>query len=691
MNLKALVVLGSVPSECFQKIVAVQHMADNRCVTVSKVGGFAYGHTPIVRQVLDGHYFLEAFRRNGTQDESLQIGWPWLIIFGRGDWQGIAAECLRQYALADPRAHRSVTNFMLGADSPFKADIEALTKGQPMTRRLEAEVQSLCLVPLDDSIAEGPHARAKRIWDACKAARWSWVSSTMRLSQNLEDLKLLPHVTEAVVNDCWFHYKTLLRSESDKHKRRQFRIGQKKFFKRVYNMSHFVGNEVVSGKGGGTRDAVYDPGDDGRLPGDGRLPDDDDDDDDGEVAGDQPPDDNVRGRACGTNGEEVREHAGSRTGATRPLRLEQKRKLSPREQLMRQYMAAALKLHDLVSLPVRGQDGTVDVKFFQVLSLRSRNIHVETFHEEGDTEPLLFEIKVQPYEVWGPTAENLNAIGTAAEIYIAEDPRSVDILTCTGTELENRKYFLKWTAEASDVEGCLHVGSPCVLAPSVKLGSNNIPVLMLLDVLVARGWRAVSHRVAHSRGAALEYDDRRITGKRAYLQCLLSIDALPVDEFPSGKPIPYYQLLLKGKIPRESDSAKDMKFQLAILSEDVLRIAELEEQAPIVQPQGGSGKHRSTWALHRNFCRRMLKTSSIRIQFETIAGRSEGIVDFGGLSGPGAPGSSLDRPGPPRTSICTKNQPRRPSLRPPGSETFKKSVFSSSHAKPLPPGRCEAS
>jgi len=40
------------------------------------------------------------------------------------------------------------------------------------------------------------------------------------------------------------------------------------------------------------------------------------------------------------------------------------------------------------------------------------------------------------------------------------------------------------------------------------------------------------------------------------------------------------------------------------------------------------------------------------------------IVDFGGLGGPGAPGTPLDRPGPPRTSIRTKNQPRRPILRP---------------------------
>ena len=42
--------------------------------------------------------------------------------------------------------------------------------------------------------------------------------------------------------------------------------------------------------------------------------------------------------------------------------------------------------------------------------------------------------------------------------------------------------------------------------------------------------------------------------------------------------------------------------------------------------------------------------------------RSE-IVDFGGLGGPGRPGTPLDRPGPPRTSTCTKNQPRRPLLR----------------------------
>ena len=40
------------------------------------------------------------------------------------------------------------------------------------------------------------------------------------------------------------------------------------------------------------------------------------------------------------------------------------------------------------------------------------------------------------------------------------------------------------------------------------------------------------------------------------------------------------------------------------------------------------------------------------------------IGRFRGLGGPGRPGTPLDRRSPPRTSICTKNQPRRPILSP---------------------------
>ena len=40
------------------------------------------------------------------------------------------------------------------------------------------------------------------------------------------------------------------------------------------------------------------------------------------------------------------------------------------------------------------------------------------------------------------------------------------------------------------------------------------------------------------------------------------------------------------------------------------------------------------------------------------------IGRFRSLGGPGVPGTPLDRPGPPRTSTCTKNQPRKPILRP---------------------------
>ena len=49
---------------------------------------------------------------------------------------------------------------------------------------------------------------------------------------------------------------------------------------------------------------------------------------------------------------------------------------------------------------------------------------------------------------------------------------------------------------------------------------------------------------------------------------------------------------------------------------------------------------------------------------------------FRGLGGPGAPGTPLGRPGPPRMSIGTKNQRRGPILRPPrGSSEFQKKFW----------------
>ncbi len=149
----------------------------------------------------------------------------------------------------------------------------------------------------------------------------------MRLSQNLEDLRLLPDVTTAVVNDVWFHYKTLLRSECDTHKRRQARMPQKRFFSRVYNMAHVWGSEVPSGGGGGTAD-----------------------DQDGGGGG----------GGGGADG-----GAGGSGGAGRPPKSDKQTTYSPRAKLMRQFVASAFSVHDIISLPVRGDENAVAVKFIR--------------------------------------------------------------------------------------------------------------------------------------------------------------------------------------------------------------------------------------------------------------------------------------------------------------------------------------
>ena len=71
---------------------------------------------------------------------------------------------------------------------PRKAQIQ---EGPNVSVRLVAAGHSIAMVPLDDSVAEKPHGGVKREHEHSPAASWEWIAATMKLLQNLYDVRLL--------------------------------------------------------------------------------------------------------------------------------------------------------------------------------------------------------------------------------------------------------------------------------------------------------------------------------------------------------------------------------------------------------------------------------------------------------------------------------------------------------------------
>ena len=75
---------------------------------------------------------------------------------------------------------------------------------------MRREVDSIQAIPFDDTVAEAPHARAKRFQNSARGGKWAWLASTMRLDQNLQDLKEMLPVVGADLNVLWKTHKSLL-------------------------------------------------------------------------------------------------------------------------------------------------------------------------------------------------------------------------------------------------------------------------------------------------------------------------------------------------------------------------------------------------------------------------------------------------------------------------------------------------
>jgi hypothetical protein len=269
-------------------------------------------------------------------------------------------------------------------------------------------------------------------------------------------------------------------------------------------MSHF--GDMPDDIGGGAPAAGGDGGDDDdQMPAlCGGSDDEDGGEDDGGGGGGGDSDADGDGRDDGDGGEGG-DSPGPGGGGPFHLHL---RKDSEEVKLMRQYLASTLVQHQFISMPALSETGQTDAIVFQLLSLEERNIVVQTFHDADEEQCHLYNVSVQIMERWRPLdSEDGTPLGSTLDVFVVEEPVSIDILRLCGSQISARASFLGWQVGESDLDGCIALHTPEVLKPSIDLLDPKAPALALVDRLLELEFEPVQRIVKHEV-ACVQYDSR---------------------------------------------------------------------------------------------------------------------------------------------------------------------------------------
>ena len=392
-------------------------------------------------------------------------------------------------------------------------------------------------IPLDDSVAEQPHAQATRLFAHTRAAALPYVFSSMRLDANMRDVDNFAPLLNLDIQAMWTNWKSIIQNHAGRGGRVNRRVKSKAFFDRVYKMEPLVGHEVPALPGADVefRPPLYDVGD-------------------GALAADDESETSSHSSAGGVAGD------------------------SNLRRLLTEYFSACLqtKFGSYFSVPARDAAGMPGYKLFQLLSIKSKDVLVRTFKRKAKHH---FRMTIYPLEVWRET-------GLSCDVFNISDPEHIDLLRfCRG--LDGTTSLNIWCeAPAAFHEGlapgCIRLVNPQVATPSCQLGDKNCPVLCLLDALEELGFVQVERKVTHALASEKVFDKRNSASNRFYFQCLLSLDAVleknRIDSFPSGKPACVYRLLLHGKYC-EGLSMKQTKLRLAKLDDNAIELLSLQRAA----------------------------------------------------------------------------------------------------------------
>ena len=426
------------------------------------------------------------------------------FLLSRLDEPNIKEKCLRQWESCSITQHHRVTRHFLepGHRSGLREKVDRCiaADGSINDFELRKEVRALQSIPIDDSIAEGPHAAASRVKRAAPSADFPWIASTMRLTQNLKDVK--EHTTDELQRE-WLSYKTILQVRAHKLAM-PVRMKKNLFRAYIFRLNAHPHYDRY-------RNDQENPGapDHGDFPGEEPTP-----------VGD-----------C----EEHNEEGKSGNGSTEVLRL------------LREYLSQALDVYCYFTMTV-AVDDEIELRCFQLLAWGGRDIVVRSLGGASAVEENMLHVHVQPLELWPGNVCVNGMLPAAVEAFPVEDPYTMDFMALLPRHIDSRSDIRTWTPGRSDVEGCIALTNPEIPRPRLLLNDPKLCVLSLVDELESRGWHKGPALVIHVPGGPRIFDGRCLASKKMYLRCVLSLDTIfqaGIDAVRSDRPQAWYALLLR--------------------------------------------------------------------------------------------------------------------------------------------------
>jgi len=131
------------------------------------------------------------------------------ILFGRLKEPEVRARCIEQWEASSKKDEASAE--FMDEQGPLRDDVDAMNDdGTNVSVKLDAAIQGIKDIPLDDTVGEGPQAVANAISQRSRGCTWAWTASTMRLAQNLVDAIDLPPAVDTTLELQWHLFKNVV-------------------------------------------------------------------------------------------------------------------------------------------------------------------------------------------------------------------------------------------------------------------------------------------------------------------------------------------------------------------------------------------------------------------------------------------------------------------------------------------------
>ena len=475
---------------------------------------------------------------------------------------GVKEKCRAAWESCPPDKHHPLTRHWWEPGTQLRADIDSLAPDcSNPSQLLLNEISLLEAMPMDDSIAEYPHAKGKAATDRARHLKFAGLSSGMRLDQNLTDVYNYVSTVKADLQAEWMRYKQILQVKPSKLGR-NVRMSPKRFQECVYSMGMF---QDQSAPGGSGTDLACENGDD-----DSGGP-------------DLPPAPEAEAAA------EHRAASSSVVPAAGAAPASRAAGLSDIVPLLREFLLVCLQPAMFVSLPIVEGDGTIVPYICQVLRLQPQVTTVKLFSDDLNPKGLL-DVAVQPLQRWSPVGNDPADLGHCIEVYVLEEPTRLDILKHIEPSFRSRSKMFQWKSGRSCLRGCLSLVDPVQLAPpgAWTLSHAKMPTLCLLDALREQGFRPVNRLVEHSTSTSKEFDGRKRVSKSQYFRCVLAsgdLFAAGITSFKSNHSQTFYAYLMRfKKLPDPKQTAAQLQKLINDADTDEPCCTELSVRPPAAAP-----------------------------------------------------------------------------------------------------------